>query len=339
MTLVVRERVSLAPLTAFKLGGAARFFVSVDSVEALKEAIAFAHARSLALFILGGGANVLIRDEGFDGLVIKIEIAGIEAREGETAFIAGAGVAWDALVAKAVERGWWGIENLSGIPGTIGGACVQNIGAYGAALSQTLQWVEALDTREGSVRKFSNAECAFGYRESIFKAEEGRYVVLRAAFALSREPAPDLSYKDLALRFAGVTPSLADIRATVIEIRRAKFPDLAVEGTAGSFFKNPVVSQEFADALVARYPGLPLFSLPESTDIKVPLAWFLDHRHGVLDMRGAISGGARLYEKQPLVITATRDASARDVEALARIVQERVRAATALIIEPEVKML
>ena len=341
MTLEVRENVPLAPLTTFKLGGAARFFVAIRTARELEEALAFARERSLPTFVLGGGANTLISDAGFNGLVLKIEVRGVEGmQEGDTVVrTAGAGEPWDALVARSVEEGLWGIENLSGIPGTLGGAVVQNIGAYGAALSQVLRAVEVFDTKEGAVRELALADCAFGYRGSIFKAEEGRYVVLRATIALKRVPAPNLAYKDLALRFIGSTPSLTEIRDGVLEIRRGKFPDLAVEGTAGSFFKNPILPLEAAQALKARYPELPLFPLPESRDMKVPLGWFLDYRHGVIDLREVQVGGARMYEKHFLVIVAARGSSAKDVVELARIVQERVRAACALEIEPEVKII
>jgi UDP-N-acetylmuramate dehydrogenase len=341
MSREAREGVSLAPLTTFKIGGAARFFIPVRSVEELEAAVAFAREHSLAVFILGGGSNVLIRDEGFDGLVIKMEIEGIEMREenGSSLIIAGVGATWDSVVEYAIVRGLWGIENLSGIPGSVGGAVVQNIGAYGAALSQTFAWAEVYDTRDRSLRTLTAHECAFGYRGSIFKSEEGRYVVVRAAFKLSTEPIPDLSYKDLAARFAGLTPTLADIRAAVLEIRAGKFPDLAVLGTAGSFFKNAIVSKEQAEVLAAQYPGLPLFALPESSDIKVPIGWFLDYRHGVMDTRAVDIGGARMYEKQFLVLVAERGTSSHSVAELARRVQEEVKAKCGLAIEPEVKII
>ncbi len=343
------ENVPLAPLTTFSIGGPARYFARVASLAELQHALAFAREHELPLFILGGGSNVLIDDAGFAGLVIKMEIRGIEEQKdpnGSTLLIGGAGEPWDAFVAYAVERGLWGIENLSGIPGTIGGAVVQDIGAYGAALSQTLRYAQVLDTRDNSVRNLTRDECAFGYRESIFKREEGRYIVLGAALALSDAQQPNFSYadpsrlyKDLARRFAGTTPTLPEIRAAILDIRRDKFPDLAVLGTAGSFFKNPVVPKAEAERLRARYGELPLFSLPESDNIKVPLGWLLDYRHGVIDIRGLAVGGARMFEKHFLVAVAERGTAAADVRALARAVQEKVFDACAIKIEPEVKII
>lgn len=338
----VQENIPLAQYTTFQIGGPARYFARASSVEDVREALAFAKERDLKFFVLGGGSNVLFDDAGFDGLVIKVELSGVE-RQGDV-FIAGAGESWDALAARAASEGLWGIENLSGIPGTVGGALVQNIGAYGAALSQTFRWAEALDTMRGEVKKIDRQEYASGYRESVFKHSPGRYVVLRAALALSPTPVPNLSYTDLAARFApsaaegvaSATPGLADIRSAVLEIRAGKFPDLALEGTAGSFFKNPVLPKARAQELAARYPGMPVFALPESQGIKVPLSWLLDYRHGVIDMRSVRAGGARMYEKQFLVLVAHRGGSSADVKKLAALVQEKVHATVGIEIEPEV---
>ena len=355
----IDEQVLLAPYTTFHIGGPARYFSTVKTVEELKQAIDFAKERELKIFILGGGSNILVDDAGFDGLVIKIELSGIEIqKEDEQAtLIAGAGERWDALVARTVKENLWGVENLSGIPGTVGGACVQNIGAYGQVLSQMLLWAEALDTESGEIKKMSNADCRFGYRESIFNSAKtlrfgemngsptpprsifAPWVILRAAFVLSNTPAPELSYKDLQKRFEGNSPTLSQIRAAVLEIRKGKFPDLSVEGTAGSFFKNPVVSQEEAVKLRERYPALPLFDLPEASGVKVPLAWFLDARNGVLDIQTMKIGGTRLYEKQPLVIVAQKNSSSIDVQKLAGEVQKQIQEKIGLDIEPEVRIL
>jgi len=333
----IEEHISLSPFTTFKIGGPARFFARVTTTAELEQALAFAKERQVKTFILGGGSNLLVSDTGFDGLVIKIEIQGVE--ENDTGFIAGAGESWDALVARAVEKQWWGIENLSGIPGTVGGAVVQNIGAYGQVLSQTLLWTEVYDATEGGVRRFTKAEYESGYRSSIFKHEPGRYIVLRVALVLSSTPHPQVEYKDLRARFEGTTPTIGDIRAAVLSIRAAKFPDLSVEGTAGSFFKNPVLSEQEGVALAARYPGLPLFSLPESKGVKVPLAWFLDYKNGVMDLREVRVGGARMYEKQFLVLTAARGTSSEDVKKLSQLVQEKIHTVLNVTLEPEVVMI
>ena len=346
LLMTIEENIPLASLTTFQIGGPARFFARVTRVEELHEALDFARAKALKIFILGGGSNVLFDDKGFEGLVIKIEVTGVEERE--NICIAGAGESWDALVEKAVNKNLWGIENLSGIPGTVGGAVVQNIGAYGAALSQTLLWAEVFDTRNGAVEKLSKDKLGLGYRGSIFSAkggsasggkqEEGRYVILRAGFELSQKSVPNLAYKDLATRFRGQAPSLMGIRTAVLDIRAQKFPDLGVEGTAGSFFKNPVLPATEAKRLKEHYPELPLFPLPESADIKVPLGWFLDYRHGVMDLRKVTIGGARMYEKQFLVLVVERNSSSADVKKLADYVQHAVRAKLHIEIEPEVRI-
>jgi UDP-N-acetylmuramate dehydrogenase len=304
----IQEGIPLAPFTTFGIGGPATYFARTQSVSDLYEALEFAEEKSLKIFILGGGSNILLPDEGFDGLVLKIEIPGIESvhEDNSVLMVIGAGESWDETVAESIKQNLWGIENLSGIPGTVGGAAVQNIGAYGASLSQTLEWVEVLDILEKKTKTLTKEACRFGYRDSIFKQETGRYVVLHVALQLSTTPQPNLAYKDLSERFKATAPSLAEIRKAVLLIRAGKFPDLAVEGTAGSFFKNPIVSASEAKKLQEKYPAMPVFSLPESTNIKIPLGWILDH---VLGMRGFTNGPVRLYENQALVVVAQKGSS------------------------------
>jgi UDP-N-acetylmuramate dehydrogenase len=332
----IQENVLLAPLTTFQIGGPARYLVVAQTVEDIKAALKLAKEKTLPIFILGGGSNLLVSDEGFPGVVIKIELHGVEV-EGSTV-IAAAGEGWDALVARACNEKLWGLENLSGIPGTVGGAVVQNIGAYGAALSETLLWVEVLDTESGEVKKLFNLECAFDYRDSIFK-HESQYVVLRAAFELSVAPIPNVSYKDLSVLFADSSLDIQAICDAVVLIRKGKFPDLQVEGTAGSFFKNPILSLNEANELKTQFPLLPIFPMPETTGVKVPLAWFLDSKNGALNLQNVSEGGARLYEKQPLVIVVKRNTHASDVKKLSQSVILEVKQALNIEIEAEVKVL
>lgn len=335
----IEKNVPLAPYTTFGIGGPALFLICVKNVEELKEALSFAAQKQLRVLVLGGGSNVVIEDSGFDGLVIKIEIKGIEIEQsaGGAVVTAGAGESWDALVERTAQEGLWGMENLSGIPGTVGGAVAGNIGAYGQALSQTVAWVDALDVHTKEIKRFTNAECMFGYRESFFSIHSGSYIILRAAFVLTTTPIPELSYKDLAERFKDEKqPSLQAIREAVLTIRQGKFPDLDVEGTAGSFFKNPIVGKEVAEELVAAYPGLPIFAMPETDGVKVPLAWLLDR---VLNIKGLSVGGARLFEKQPLVIAAKKGTPSSDVLELAQKVIEKVKENFSISIEPEVKII
>ena len=325
----IEEQVPLGPLTTFCIGGPARFLVRATNIEELKQSLDFSKSRNLEILLLGSGSNVLISDAGFDGLVIKIEFTGVE-KENET-LIAAAGENWDALVERAVREELWGIENLSGIPGTVGAAPIQNIGAYGSEIKDTLTWVEAFDTQSGQTVRLKNADCAFGYRTSRFKKEPARFVVLRAAFVLKKNGAPNASYKDLA-EISRL--NLDEIRGKVLAIRAGKFPDLKKEGTAGSFFLNPIVSAQKAAELLEKYPNLPNF--PAENGRKVSLAWLLDN---VLHVKGLSVGGARLYERQPLCIAASRGTSASDVAGLAKKVAELVQNKFKITIEPEVKII
>lgn len=331
--MIFEENVPLAPLTTFRLGGPARFFVRVQNKEELVQALSFAKEKALKVLLLGGGSNLLVADAGFDGLVIKIELAGIEVHSDSLS--AGAGASWDALVERAIAEGLWGLENLSGIPGSVGGAVVQSIGAYGAAVSETLSSVDVYDTQTGETKTLSRQECALGYRDSLFKQQEGRYVVLRATFALSCTARPNLSYKDLAA-LRGAQSSLLQVREAVLGIRRGKFPDLTKEGTAGSFFKNLILPRAQAEELRVRYREMPLFVMPETDGVKVPLAWLFDH---VLQANGMREGGARLFEQQPLVVVADFGSSARDVLALREKIKKLAQETFSLELEEEVKII
>ena len=333
----LEEYVSLAGYTTFATGGSARYFTRASSFEEVTEAIGWAKERHMPLLVLGGGSNMLVTEAGFDGLALKIEIGGIsfEAHEDGTVLVAGAGESWDRVVAEAAARGLWGIENLSGIPGTIGAAPVQNIGAYGSELADTLLWVEAYNSARGEIETLFPETCAFGYRTSIFKQHPGVYVVLRVALKLSSVANPKLHYKDLAQAFeANTAPSLGAVRETVLSIRAKKFPNLSIEGTAGSFFLNPVITQERADMLAQTYPALPQY--PAAHGVKVSLAWLLDN---ALGLKGFAIGHARLFEKQPIVVVLARGGEAKEVLALKDVVQKKVFDVLGIAIETEVQII
>ncbi len=333
----MKEHVPLAPYTTFRLGGPARVFFIVHDVDEIKEALSFSHEYSLPILILGSGSNVLITEGGFDGVVIKIELQGITKEENKdgVVYIASAGESWDGLVERACKEGLWGVENLSGIPGTVGAAPIQNIGAYGSELKNTLLWVEALDTTSGDLVRLTAEECQLSYRTSVFKRYRDRYIIVRVAFSLLKSGTPNIAYRDLAARFLGTPPSSpGDIRDAVLTIRSGKFPDLSKEGTAGSFFLNPIVPQEKAIELVKRYPELPHFSAQGG--IKLSLAWLLDH---ALNLKGAHVGGARLYEHQPLVIVTDKTATTSDVLALKEKIFARVRDMFNFSIDTEIRII
>ncbi|HUY62274.1 MAG TPA: UDP-N-acetylmuramate dehydrogenase [Candidatus Paceibacterota bacterium] len=332
-----RAGAPLAPLTTLGIGGPARVFMEAKTDDDLETARGEAARRSLALLALGGGSNILVPDAGVDAVVVKMAMNGIafDGAGDEIILGAGAGARWDDVVDAAAARGAWGIENLAGIPGTAGGAAVQNIGAYGAELAPVFAHADVVDAASGARRRVSRADAAFGYRASAFKRDR-TLLITRIALRLSRRAAPNLAYADLARAKEAGAPlaTPAEIAAAVRAIRSGKFPQGGEEGTAGSFFKNPIIPAAEAAALAARYPGLPVFPQDDGATAKVSLAWLLDR---ALALKGHAHGGARLYEKQPLVIVARAGATAADVDALAKDVAARVLAATGIRIEREVE--
>ena len=267
------ENVPLSSLTTFKIGGVARYVATCESVEDIQTALAFAREGGLPWYVIGGGSNILASDAGFAGVIIRPLLTELTFKpvNDQTLVTAGSGIVWDELVQESVARGLWGLENLSAIPGLVGGAPVQNIGAYGADVSDTLTHVDALDTSSGNVLRFSKEECVFGYRDSKFK-QDPTYILLRVAFTLTANGNPHINYADLtayALTGTALDTPLA-IANAVKTIRARKFPDLHVTGTAGSFFKNPTISKEKYSELLVTYPELPGFSVPDSESIKLP---------------------------------------------------------------------
>ncbi|MCX6787470.1 MAG: FAD-binding protein [Candidatus Kaiserbacteria bacterium] len=247
---------------------------------------------------------------------------------------AGAGALWEKIIDATGERNLFGIENLAGIPGTMGGAAVQNIGAYGAEFSDVFSYADTINSVTGARERITRADAAFAYRTGFFK-EHREHIVLHVALRLPKQAEPNITYADLARAHAEGTPlqTPKDIIRAIRAIRTAKFPDTTKEGTAGSFFKNPVLLRASADALTARFPDLPLFPQGDGT-VKISLAWLLDH---VLSLKGFSKGPVRLYEKQPLIIVARAGATAAEVDAFANEIAERVLAATGIAIEREVE--
>lgn len=336
------ENVPLQNMTTMKVGGKARFFVSVKNESELLEAVDFAKNKDLPIFVLGGGSNVVISDRGFEGLVIKNEILGIEQIESSSEFVrvkVGAGESWDSFVETAVGMGLYGLENLSLIPGTVGAAPVQNIGAYGVEVKDVPISVRALnlDTRELSV--LNNEECQFSYRNSIFKQDKN-FIITSVEFTLSKKGQLSLSYRDLqtSVNESGADVerlSPADVRDMVIEIRKRKLPDPQVIPTAGSFFKNPEISGEHFDRLLKRFPLMPGFRL-NTGGVKVPLAWIIEN---VANLKGVRYGGAAIYDKHALVIVNTGKAEAKEIYELSQQVYDSVLELTGIKIETEVQFI
>lgn len=305
----------------------------------LRESITWARSHEYPVVILGGGSNVLVSADGVRGLVIQPHFKNIsyEKRENETLVTVGAGVVLDELIAELVYRELWGLENLSAIPGSVGAVPVQNVGAYGVEAKDVIERVEVYDMVSDTLKIFSNAECAFEYRNSLFKREEGqRYVIVNVTFVVQEAPRPCIAYKDLLEYFGNEAhPTIHAIRTAVMEIRSKKLPDWHTIGTAGSFFKNPIVPKRVYEALRETYSGLPGF--PEAHgNIKISLGWILDV---VCHLRGYRMGNVGLYEKQALVLVCEEGATAYDVEMFAREVTERVYEKTGILIEQEVRTL
>ncbi|AEU36989.1 UDP-N-acetylmuramate dehydrogenase [Granulicella mallensis] len=321
-SLPLREDVPLAPLTTFRIGGPARYFAEATTEQEVAAAVAWAEAQGVELFLLGGGSNLLVHDEGFAGLVLQMKIAGIEAL-GDGVFEVGAGESWDGFVARAVAAECAGIECLAGIPGSVGGTPVQNVGAYGQEVSETIVSVRAFDRQAKAFVDLSKQECRFRYRASLFNTDaRGRYIVTRVRFQLRAGGVPTLRYADLQKHFADAhpTPSLVAVAAAVREIRRAKGM-LIVEGdpdcrSAGSFFKNPVVAAsllpEVAKAVGGEVKDVPSWPAGEGC-VKLPAAWLLE-RAGFVKGYGV--GPAGISTRHTLALTNRGGATFADVEHL-----------------------
>lgn len=332
----IREHVLLREYTTLKIGGLARFFVEVTSVDELKEVIKFAQEKKLPFFILGGGSNVLIHDEGFSGLVIHIANTGMEWKEFDDHVVAtiGAGEKWDDFVATAVTKNYSGLENLSSIPGTVGASAVQNIGAYGVEARELITSVKVYDAKNDLVRTLTNEECMFGYRDSIFKANKN-LIITHVQFRLGKTYTPKLNYKDVVLYMEerGVkTLSLTEMRKAIICIRARKFPDLSQYGTAGSFFKNPIVSQVEGEEFLSKYPDAPHYFLPENK-MKLSAAWIIDH---VLDMKGVHDGAVGTWDAQALVVVNYENATSDEVKKFAKKITDASFEKIKIIMQPEV---
>ena len=344
--MLLEENVPLAPLTTFRLGGPARFFVEARSIGDVQEAVALARSKNLPLFILGGGSNLLVADSGWPGLVLKVAIAGIERRsgdiEGKARFDIGAGESWDRFVSHAVMAHCAGVECLSGIPGSVGGTPVQNVGAYSQEVSETIESVEVLDLKDSQVRELCREACGFTYRSSIFNTtERGRFVILRVAYALTPGGEPRIGYADLKRHFEGreTSPNLAETREAVRHIRALKGM-LIVAGdpdcqSAGSFFKNPVISPEQHQDLKKRAAekGLTLPSYPAlEKSKKVSAAWLVE-RSGFA--RGYGFGHVGISSKHALAIVNRGGATAAEVLTLKDQIQHRVEEIWGVRLESE----
>jgi UDP-N-acetylmuramate dehydrogenase len=341
VTISIRDGVPLAPLTSLELGGDAAHLVDAANEAAVVEALRWAEARGLPSVVLGGGSNVVIADAGFPGLVLRVVARGrrFAAAARDTLVTAAAGEPWDDLVADAVGRGLAGIECLSGIPGWVGAAPIQNVGAYGQEVADTIRAVRVVERGSWRVHELTVDACDFGYRDSVFKRQPDRFVVMSVTFALRAAAARTPRYRELeeALPRAEA-PSLADVRGTVLTLRRKKSM-LIADGdpnrrSVGSFFLNPVVTASVADAVVARAGAdIPRWAAPGGM-VKLSAGWLIEHAGFA---KGTRRGAVGISSAHALALVHHGGGSSAQLVALAQAVRNAVQARFGVELIPEAR--
>ena len=313
----IHTNIPLKDYTTMRLGGKTRFMAEVKSKEEIITVVNNAKSQNLPIFILGGGSNVIAKDEGFNGIVIRVRISGFEAIADDTVSTTikiGVGENWDSIVKRTVDMGLGGIEAMSAIPGTVGAAPVQNVGAYGQEIADTLQSLEAFDIQTDSFVTLSNSDCKFSYRDSIFKNEsKGRYIITSITLKLSKNlPAPPF-YEALQRYFDEnkiSSPTVEIIRNAVIEIRKNKLPDPKTTPNSGSFFKNAIINTEQLNNLNSKYPDAPNYSMGGGM-YKIPTGWLIEHA----GFKGLLLHGIRVHDKNSLVLINESATSYNDLAA------------------------
>ncbi len=329
----------LSEHNTFGIHASCKRFVEIDTAE---EAAAFfpsLHDADMPLLIIGGGSNLLLTAD-FNGTVVRSAIKGISAeeRDGEVWLRCGSGETWDDVVALCVQRGWYGAENLSLIPGDVGASAVQNIGAYGTEVKDIVERIEAVDVGTGQMVEIAASECQYGYRDSRFKHEwHQRFFITAVTYRLSLSFEPRLDYGNIREMLAqrGITqPTAAQLRQVIIDIRNAKLPDTKVEGNAGSFFVNPVVSREKYEQLAAEYPGMPHYTTDDGRE-KIPAGWLIEQ----CGWKGRTLGRAGVHHRQALVLVNKGGATGEEVLRLCETVKADVRSKFGIEIHSEVNII
>ncbi len=335
MSLNIQEQVSLRPYNTLAVDVRARFFVAVNSLEQLREALLWASQREMAVFLLGGGSNLVLTTD-LERLVIHLQLQGIEILSEDAACArieVQAGENWHAFVQWSLAQGLSGLENLSLIPGNVGAAPVQNIGAYGVELKDHLESVLVFDRQTGQTQRLSNEQCQFAYRDSLFKRESGRRVILSVIFKLPKQAVLQLDYGHLRSYLAGqriAQPTPLDVSRAVCAIRAEKLPDPKQLANVGSFFKNPVVSVEHAEQLQKTYPNIVSFAQADG-QVKLAAGWLIEQA----GWKGVRQGDAGVHAKQALVLVNYGAASGQQILELAAQIQADIRQRYALELEIE----
>lgn len=334
--------VELAPRTTIGLGGPARFFARAESEADVSLALAFANERRIRVRVLGAGSNVVIADGGVQGLVLAIDLRGLELRDAaqHTLLVAGAGEPWDAVVETSIARGLSGLECLSGIPGLVGAAPIQNVGAYGQEISDTLLEVRAFDRASNRFVTLQPDECGFAYRDSRFKSQhKDRFVITQVTFRLEHATPRKPWYPELgrALGSLGREPTLEEVREAVLKLRRLKSMVLDVldenRRSCGSFFINPVVSEEHAEQVARRFSPLEMPRHPQPQGgTKLSAAWLIE-RSGLA--KGTRVGNVGISSRHALALVCHANASSKELLAFASLVRDRVRDQTGVLLTPE----
>lgn len=333
----IHTNISFKNLTTMKLGGPAQFFSDVHTVQELTELYKDAQSKNIAVFIIGGGSNIIAHDEGFHGLVLRIKIPGFEVVADDlysTTIKVGAGENWDATVARTVEMNLSGIEAMSAIPGTTGAAPVQNIGAYGQEIADTLVSLEAYDTQTHSIVSLSNAECEFGYRHSIFRgSHQGQYIITSITLKLSKSnPSPPF-YDSLQKYFDDHAITLFTqkvVRDAVVAIRSDKLPDPATTPSAGSFFKNVIVDEWLYKELLTKFPDIKAYVMADGS-YKMYSGWLIEKA----GLKGQLLHGMRVHDKNCLVLINESAKTYEDLAAARDEIIGRVRDMFRVVIEQE----
>jgi UDP-N-acetylmuramate dehydrogenase len=338
--MLFSENYPLDHLNTFGIKVNANFYAEAFSVEDIKEALAFKEQHNLQLFILGGGSNVLFAND-FHGLVLRIVSKGVNIVEETTSHViaeAQAGEVWHDFVNYTINNGWGGVENLSLIPGTVGASPIQNIGAYGTEIKDTCTSVTFLDLSSLELKTFTNEECQFGYRDSIFKREgKEKYIITAVSFRLNKNPQVNISYgqiKDFLLSKGVVDPTIKDVGNAVSDIRKSKLPDPSKIGNAGSFFKNPTIPKVLYTSLQATYPNIPSYPVNDNS-VKVPAGWLIDQR----GWKGKSFGNAGVHEHQALVLVNKSNASGSEILTLAHQIQRDILQIFGISLEIEVNII
>jgi UDP-N-acetylmuramate dehydrogenase len=334
----MKTNVSLKPYNSFGFDAVAKQFAEINKVNDLQALIKNGDLQHQKTLILSGGNNILFQNEVFDGLVVYINTKGIEIlreNENEVVVRAQAGEDWPDFVRFCVGKGWHGVENLAHIPGKVGAAPVQNIGAYGMELKDSFAQCEAINLATGETKVFNKAECRFGYRESIFKNElKGRYVITSVDFLLKKDAPLNLEYGNIKayLEQNGIEhPTLQQLHDAICAIRDAKLPDVKQIGSAGSFFKNPVIEREQFEALLKEYPTMPHYDEPNGM-VKVPAGWLIEQA----GWKGWRNEHVGVYNKQALVLVHYGGGKGCDIVELAHKIQDSVEKKFGIRISPEV---